>query len=55
VTVYPTERGRQLLPAIEEGWWRLRDRYSTKLGEAAGEELTRQIDQTRGSDTGAGC
>lgn len=48
VTVFPTESGRQLLPAIHEAWWSLRDRYSAKLGEAAGEELTRQIDQARG-------
>jgi DNA-binding MarR family transcriptional regulator len=42
-TVTPTPRARQLLPSIEQAWWRLRDRYSDSLGAAAGEALTRRI------------
>jgi DNA-binding MarR family transcriptional regulator len=46
--VFPTQKGKELMSAIEQAWWRLHRRYSCKLGEAAGEELTRTIDQAQG-------
>jgi DNA-binding MarR family transcriptional regulator len=46
-TVFPTDQGRQLLPAIQEAWWRLHRRYNAKLG-APGEALTRKIDRAQG-------
>ncbi len=48
VTVFPTAKGTQLLPAIHEAWWGLRRRYSAKLGETAGDELTRKVDRAQG-------
>lgn len=47
-TVLPTAKGRQLLPAIYEAWWRLHARYSAVLGKTSAEELTRRIDRARG-------
>jgi DNA-binding MarR family transcriptional regulator len=46
-TVFPTDAGRRLLPAIHDAWWRLRQRYVSRLGEADGEELTRKIDDAQ--------
>jgi DNA-binding MarR family transcriptional regulator len=45
--VFPTRRGRELLPAIRDAWWSLHRRYSARLGEAAGDDLTRRIDRAQ--------
>jgi DNA-binding MarR family transcriptional regulator len=47
VTVFPTTKGSRLLPAIHEAWTRLHDRYSAKLGRAAGDDLTRKVDRAQ--------
>ncbi len=45
--VSPTTKGRQLLPAIHQAWSRLRQRYTARLGKAAGQTLTRQMDRAQ--------
>ena len=40
--VYPTEKGREQLEAIQGAWHALYERYSAILGKEKGERLTRQ-------------
>lgn len=43
--IRPTAAGRRRIPKLERAWKKLYERYSAVLGHAAGDELTRRIDE----------
>lgn len=45
VHLFPTQKGKELLPVIFKAWKNLYARYSDILGKDTGDDLTRRIDR----------